>query len=262
MRDTALKMAGLDHLISQTSNSRNSEVKALIADKQQQAFENDSINSNEKAHQLLTKLAKSLNKVPKDVKASSKKTGDTSIPNNLVKVIQKLPFNGTIKVPDNQLTSFFVFGFPEDLAQYIISDYFQEFGKLKSVSIVHRARCGFITFNSRKSAESLAHTVLENGLNSNTDTAGLAILQNVPIRIAWSDIKPLTGDHSKIALVVNKVMQQLAEKDNKYEKKAINTTEPSSSNHKSKSKSSKQPSSSSSSSSSREFKSAKTDFEL
>lgn len=288
IRDTALRMAGLEHLIPESSNSRNAEVKAIKADKQQAHYEKETnlLQHNEKAKEILQKLSLGVNEDSKNNESAGqgkltssikpKKEVSTTIPANLSKIIKSLPFNGSIEIPGNTLTSFFVFGIPEDLPQYIIADFFQEFGKLKSISIIHRAKCGFVSYSSRKSAEALAQAVIRNGLNDSSKTPGMVILnQSVPVRIAWSDIKLLGSsgsDHKKIGLVVVKIMLQLAEKSKqkstkKQENQAHNSQKQSRSNkipHKSHSnnQNNSKTKSNQSNQKSTTFNSAQMDFEL
>ncbi|EGV60867.1 hypothetical protein CANTEDRAFT_100173 [Yamadazyma tenuis ATCC 10573] len=232
IRDTALRMAGLGHLVTQQSDTRNLEVKAIIADKQQAQFEKqdkETLENNEKARQILSKLASQVNETsieasPMRKASKSARTPDTSIPAGLSKVIKRLPFSGSIQSSEKELTSFFVFGIPEDCPQYEMSEYFEQFGKIRLISIIHKAKCGFVSYTSRQSAENLANSVSENGLNKNRSTPGLLLLRkSIPVRIAWSEVKQLgisSSEHKKIALVVNKVMEQLAEKDSKVSKGA------------------------------------------
>lgn len=281
IRDTALKMAGLEHLIPESLNSRNAEVKAIMADKQQSKLDKlaNSIQDNEKAREILQKLAQGLHgaetKGPSKTSTksiSSKKALDsqTTIPANLSKLIKALPFNGSIQIPNNEITSFFFFGIVDELPQYVISEYFEQFGKIKSITVIHRSKCGFVSYTSRKSAEKLAESVQLNGLNSKSSKSpGMVILNNsVPIRIAWGEVKPLGtsgADHQKLALVVNKVMLQLAEKDHKSSK-SIEASQSHTSNTKS-SKSSKTKGESSKAKPSKlaaktKYKTSAADFEL
>lgn len=215
IRDTALQMAGLPNIYS-VSSSANREVKAIIADKQEAKFRAE--GESEQAKDILLKLAEKLKGhtvAPKSAKALTKKaaavkTGDVS------KIVAKLPFGGLINVPtsDVSTTSFFIFGLSDDTPQYLITELFSKYGKLKNVTIVHRAKCGFVSFISRKSAEEFAKAVRNNGLNKSSTKAGLLLLENkYPVRVAWGKQKPLgsTGDeHQKIGQVATKVMKQLA----------------------------------------------------
>ena len=111
------------------------------------------------------------------------------------------------------------------MPQYVISDYCNKFGKIKSLSVIHRAKCGYVVFTTRKAAESFATTILENGLNKNKATPGLLILDNkYPIRVSWGKQKPLGTTNEechKLSLVIAKVMRQLAEKDKIFEDQKV-----------------------------------------
>lgn len=223
IRDTALKMAGLDNLILRGSETtKNREVKAIMADKYDEKFKTaDSKNENESkqqvARELLLKLSTRL-KDQKQRKITDKYNGNTkSI--EVLKFSRTLPFNTLITIPSSQpeLTSFFVFGIDSNLPQYSITNYAKEHGgPVLAITIVHRAKCGFITFIDRKSAEKFANHIIDNKLNPN-DNPGLIVLdKKFPVRFTWG--KPVnlgisTDDQLALSQVVNRVMKQLADKD-------------------------------------------------
>lgn len=242
IRDTALKMAGLENALGLKSSntSRNREVNAIMGDKQEAKYNdeddmNKSKEQGELARDILLKLAEKLsgntNDLVKKVPKNSKTAKNNDIINvkstDISKILGKLPLGGLIIVPESttELNSFFVFGFSDDMPQYIVSEFCNKFGKIKSLTIVHRAKCGYVTFTTRKSAESFATAILENGLNKNTSTPGLLILDNkYPIRVSWGKQKPLatTNDEChKLSLVITKVMKQLAEKDKAFEDQKV-----------------------------------------
>lgn len=217
VRDMALKMAGLPNIYSVTSSS-NREVKAIMADKQQAKFEAE--GESEQAKDILLKLAERLKGqalAPKATKSLASKPNATVKTADVSKIVAKLPFGGLIKVPESDptATSFFIFGISDDVPQYLITELFSKYGKLKNVTIVHRARCGFITFISRKSAEDFAKAIRNNGLNKSSSKAALVVLDNkFPVRVAWGKQKPLgssADEHHKIGQVAMKVMKQLAQ---------------------------------------------------
>lgn len=218
IRDTALKMAGVKS-IPGVSATRNSEVKAIMADKAELKNKLSDVNSDQAllAEEILTKLSQRLNlKIApkKEVRASSDSVKNT----DLSKVLAKLPFGGLLAVPeDESVSSFFIFGITENVPQYVISDYCKQFGKIRSLTVVHRARCGYVGFIDRKAAEKFAEDIQKNGLNKNSSTAGLLLLENkFPVRVSWGKPRPLgttNEEHSKLGLVVAKVLKQLAEKD-------------------------------------------------
>lgn len=233
IRDTALKMAGISGAlgIKSSVDSKNREVKAIMADKQEASFNdqdngNDSQDRNELARDILSKLAERLNenntmlkKTPKNAKGNKHDDIANIKGADISKILNKLPLGGLIIAPESDptLTSFFLFGFNEDLPQYVISDFCNKFGKIKSLTILHRAQCGFASFTTRKSAEGFASSISDNGLNKNKTTPGLLILDNkYPLRVSWSKQRSLGNtneEHNKLSLVITKVMKQLAEKD-------------------------------------------------
>lgn len=211
IRDTALKMAGVKTI---PHSSRNREVKAIMADKAEARNE-----QAELAEEILTKLSQRLNlkvAAKKEVRSSADSLKNT----DLSKVLAKLPFGGLLAVPeDASVTSFFMFGITESVPQYAVSDYCKLFGKIRNLTIVHRARCGYVGFTERKAAEAFAASVRGNGLNKNRSTAGLLLLEGKhPVRVSWGKPRPLgttNDEHTKLGLVVAKVLKQLAEKDAK-----------------------------------------------
>lgn len=219
LRDAALKMAGVPNEFAAASSTLNREVKAIMADKleSKQKDENFELEKNrEKAKTVLEILAAKLSDSPVQPKSTKQKTNE--VPNREVsKIVAKLPFAGTLDIPeDASAKSFFIFGFSPDMPQYVISSFCEKFGSLSVTKVVHRARCAFVTFLKRSSAEAFALHVAEKKVSRNNSTAGLIILDKYPIRIAWGNPRPLgtsNDQHSKIGLVVNKVMQQLADKD-------------------------------------------------
>lgn len=236
VRDAALKMAGISGISSGGDpllTTKNREVKAIMADKLEDKFKQgngyEEDNNGEKARDILSKLASKLNEtnpkfISKSISANSKK-GLVDIKNvDISKVISKLPFGGVITPAptDDTITSFFIFGLTDELPQYLITEYFNKFGKVKNMTILHQAKCGYITFINRLSAEAFAQEVSENGHNMNKSTPGIFILDGkYPLRASWGRQKPLgetKQEHNKLSLVVNKVLRQLAEKDKNYEK--------------------------------------------
>lgn len=219
LRDAALKMAGVPNEFAATTSTQNREVKAIMADKLEAKQKDKSTElekQREKAKAVLEILAAKLSSSPLQPKSAKQKTSD--VPNREVsKIVAKLPFTGTLSVPeDSTVKSFFIFGFNPEMPQYVITSYCEKFGTLSVIKVVHRARCAFVTFLKRSSAESFALHVLEKKISGGDVTAGLVILEKYPVRIAWGNPRLLgtTNDqHSKIGLVVTKVMQQLADKD-------------------------------------------------
>lgn len=218
IRDAALKMAGVENDYAIELSSRNNEVRAIMADKleaknalrEKASAEAKRAKARTILEALLAKLAskKSLPR-EKSAEVSSKEVS---------KVVSKLPFGGTLAVPtDTSIKSFFVFGFTLDMPQYAVSSYFETFGPLSLVKIIHRARCGFVTFTTRTAAEACAEAISRTGLSANTSTAGLVLLEKKhSVRVSWGAPRPLgttNDEQNKVGLVVANVMKQLADKD-------------------------------------------------
>ncbi|KAM9904574.1 hypothetical protein OXX79_002682 [Metschnikowia pulcherrima] len=219
IRDAALKMAGVENPHAVESQSRNAEVKALIADKIEAQSKNtsgkDSEDKREKAKAILRTLSSKL--ATGDVVRPKQR--DLEVSNKeLSKTISKLPFGGSMDIPeDASIRSFFVYGFSQHTPSYVITSFFEKFGGLSQVSILHQARCGYISYSKRSSAEKCAEHLRHIDLSKNKKTAALLLLdQKEPIRVSWGTPKTLGNtkeEQSKIAIVVNKVMKQLADKD-------------------------------------------------
>lgn len=219
IRDAALKMAGVENPYALESQSRNAEVKAIIADKIESRSKNLNLPTNaekrEKAKAILetlaAKLANSTARRPKqrELEVSNKE---------LSKVISKLPFGGTLETPEDvSVKSFFVFGFSLNTPQYTVTSVFEKFGPLALVKIVHQARCGYVSFAKRSFAEECAEYLKSQDNSKNQKTAALLLLdKKEPVRVCWGSPKHLGNskeEQNKIAIVVNKVMKQLADKD-------------------------------------------------
>lgn len=277
VRDTALRMAGLDESlgINLISNTKNREVKAIMADKQDAKFKKeDELESEQKqmAREILTKLSEKLNgddvNKPNFLKKKISNVDTKSLKHvNISKILSKLPFGGLFVVPeDTTIASFFIFGLTDSIPQYIMAEHFNKFGKTKFLTIIHKAKCGYVTFGSRESAELFAKSVLENGLNNNVTTPGLFLLNDkFPLRVSWGKPKSLGStneEHNKLSLVVDKVMKQLSEKDKAFESKAITNDAKNTSEGKKRNKQGPPQISSSTSADRVKYKAAKIDYEL
>ncbi|EGW32716.1 uncharacterized protein SPAPADRAFT_60073 [Spathaspora passalidarum NRRL Y-27907] len=266
LRDTALKLAGLEPL-SVLKSSTNREVKAIMADKLQESFSKQGKTGEDdnqtKARDILMKLAQKLNSTPKAIEGPNTNP-EVADPANVSKLSKKLPFGNSLESDKHQdITTFFIFGFPKDLPQYLVAKASEEYGKVKGIVLNHDSRCGFISFEKRESAEAFAKSIDENGLNKNKKTAGLLVLEGNPMRVCWGKQKPLaktSHENKQISLVVAKVMKQLAEKDRDFARTKA-TTSSSKSNTKSSSHSDKS-SSKRNKPSQVKYKALKDDFEI
>lgn len=232
IRDTALKMAGLEGAFGDAKMLGEGpafrETKAIKADRAEAAYRNQdetmpASEKEKKAREMLEKLSlrlteKEAHSGQKSIKSAKEllkidlKSGD------IQKVVSKLPFGGLLADDDATCTSFFVFGFDETFPQYMLTDYCSKFGTIKSIVMVHRAKCAFVTFSSKLSAQAFATEVDNNGFNNNKKTAGILVIEKYFMRAAWGHPTKLgytNDDQKKIRLVADSVMRQLAEKDNK-----------------------------------------------
>ncbi|KAI5837153.1 hypothetical protein DFP73DRAFT_487730 [Morchella snyderi] len=83
--------------------------------------------------------------------------------------------------PDDQsITSLFLTGVEDDLAEHHIRTFFTAFGPLKSIVCVHRSRCAFVNFQTRSGAEAAA-----------VSCQGKAIIAGCPLRVQWGRTRPL-----------------------------------------------------------------------
>lgn len=231
LRDAALKMAGISNQYESGEQSKNREVKAIMAEKteakQKKQAEDGEEDCGEKAKEILGQLAEKLGKTSKSVSSSRAPTVKNSGgAKEFNKIVSKLPFGGLLNAPEDiTCKSFFIFGFDPTIPQYTISEYFGKYGQLAATKIVHQARCGFVTFATRSVAEKCALSIQQDRLNGkNPNIAGLVILDSVfPLRVTWGHPKPLgasNDDYGKLALVTTKVMKQLADKSKNSGKKS------------------------------------------
>ncbi|KAI5778906.1 hypothetical protein EDC01DRAFT_712096 [Geopyxis carbonaria] len=81
---------------------------------------------------------------------------------------------------DLTITSLFLTGVEDDLAEHHIRTFFSAFGQIKSIVCVHRSRCAFVNFASRAGAEAAAESC-----------QGKAVIGGCPLRIQWGKPRPL-----------------------------------------------------------------------
>lgn len=222
LRDAAIKLAGLENPWSVENTSKNREVRANIGNKLEKTLrEGEKKSADEKKEQILAILVKLAEKLGSHAPSNPSVHKERSSGNSkeLTLAIANLPFGGTLSFPkDETATSFFVFGFSAEMPQYKLQEFFEQHGQVESVKIIHRARCGYVMYQNRALAEKCASYISEYGLSSNPNTAGLVLVDNQPIRISWGNSQKIgknNEEHVKVALVVSKVMKQLAERDSK-----------------------------------------------
>lgn len=221
LRDAALKMAGVQGITGDEPKNEISKLYVANNSEQFQTIGGASITSNaEKAKEILTKLSlASKNKV-----APKKLNDKNDLPAHIskidvTKIIAKLPFNGSLEPPkDETITSLFIFGIDESLPEYKITDYFEKFGKIKSFNCQHKARSGYITFQSRDVAEKAAGSITA----PQPKTPGLLVIENIPMRVTWGKERPLGSSNAekiKVGSVVGKILKKLS--NSKREQKSI-----------------------------------------
>ncbi|TGZ85293.1 hypothetical protein EX30DRAFT_314303 [Ascodesmis nigricans] len=81
---------------------------------------------------------------------------------------------------DTSITSLFLTGVEDDLAEHQIRTFFSGFGAIRSIVCVHRSRCAFVNFATRAGAEAAAESC-----------QGKALIAGCPLRIQWGKPRPL-----------------------------------------------------------------------
>lgn len=81
---------------------------------------------------------------------------------------------------DKRITSLFLTGVEDDLPEHAIRNFFSEYGPIKSLVCVHRARSAFVNFGTRAAAENAASSL-----------RGEAVIKGCPLRVQWGRPRPL-----------------------------------------------------------------------
>ncbi|KAI5794377.1 hypothetical protein DFH27DRAFT_516329 [Peziza echinospora] len=96
-------------------------------------------------------------------------------------VSQLPPGPQDIAPPDDQsITSLFLTGVEDDLAEHAIRNFFKAFGAIRSIACVHRSRAAFVNFQTRAAAEAAAESC-----------QGKAVIAGCPLRVQWGRPRPL-----------------------------------------------------------------------
>lgn len=216
IRDAALKMA-------KDNNESNAITKQYIAQNFEKLTEKGEIAEEYKdtdgaARDLLRQLSTAMpyykqhykDKRPQSSLQQQQHTknqiDDKALTADVTKLASKLPlYNGIINTPpkDQSITSFFIAGIEDDLPDYKIRQYFEEFGSIKTLTIIHKARCGFVTFNNRGNAEAAADALSEKD--------GRLVLNGCKLKIAWGKARSLgtsNSEHVKLAMLVKKALRK------------------------------------------------------
>ncbi|TKA22077.1 Pre-mRNA-splicing factor slt11 [Salinomyces thailandicus] len=81
---------------------------------------------------------------------------------------------------DRNITSLFITGVEDDLAEHELRSHFAQYGALRSVVCSHRSHCAFMNYIERDDAEKAAAAC-----------QGRAVIKGVPLRVQWGRPKPL-----------------------------------------------------------------------
>jgi len=232
LRDAALKMAGVQGITGDEPQNEISKLYVANNSEQFQTIGGASVTSNsEKAKEILTKLSlASKNKAPKKLNDKSDSLPAHINKIDVTKIIAKLPLNGSLDPPkDEALNTLFIFGIDDSLPEYKITDYFEQFGKIKSFNCQHKAKAGFITFQSRSIAENAAKSIT----SPQPKAPGLLIIENIPLRVTWGKERPLgtsNAEKLKVGSIISKVMKKLSGSSVKEQKKSIGNKKENSNN--------------------------------
>lgn len=213
LRDAALKMAGVQGITGDEPKNEISKLYVANNSQQFQTIGGASVTSNaERAKEILTKLslASKNNKNPKKLNDKSDQLPSHISKIDVTKIISKLPFNGSLEPPkDETITTLFIFGIDESLPEYKITDYFEQFGKIKSFNCQHKARAGFITFQTRDNAVKATQSIT----SPQPQSPGLLIIENIPLRITWGKERPLgvsNAEKIKVGSIVGKILKKFS----------------------------------------------------
>ncbi len=239
IRDAALKMTDVG---GQAPESSSDITKQFIAQNYELSLKNGATNSNDHnlkaqsaARQLLKKLANAkpytqLSKEERDeLYGNNQNQNKNNIDNSyrkkeVLKYVSKLPLKSRINPPpkDETITSLFIMGIEDDLPEYVIREYFQQFGSIKSLICLHRAKAGYVTFKSRQVAEKAAQSIPPP--QDQPNSPGKLILNKCILRVTWGHPKPLGNTYSEQAEVGRFIKKAIRPKKN-YQNISQKTTE-------------------------------------
>ncbi|KAF8473474.1 hypothetical protein BDZ91DRAFT_845904 [Kalaharituber pfeilii] len=101
---------------------------------------------------------------------------------------------------DQTITSLFLTGVEDDLAEHSIRTFFSAFGQIRSIVCVHRSRAAFVNFATRAGAEAAAESC-----------QGRAVIAGCPLRIQWGRPRPLGNlDRNQAAQMARQVRAENA----------------------------------------------------
>ncbi|KAF3934391.1 hypothetical protein ABW20_dc0106129 [Dactylellina cionopaga] len=118
---------------------------------------------------------------------------------NLPSTAQLPPGPQDIEPPmDKSITSLFLLGVEDDLAEHAIRTFFSAFGQIRSIVCVHHSRSAFVNFQTRAGAEAAAESC-----------QGKAIIAGCPLRIMWGKPRPLGNlDRAQVSAMTRPISKQ------------------------------------------------------
>lgn len=217
LRDAALKMAGSG---SSTHEASNAVIKQYIAQNYEgseeaslDAAKRRALEESDAARKLLQNLASAMpyykQRVPDQDPRTKIIAPDSAAGKALAldvgKLASKLPLNGSSKPPaDASITTLFIMGVEDDLPEHAIRAHFAQHGTVSSIVCNHRARCAFVNFVDRASAEAGARSCSPVG-------SGKLIIKGCKLRVGWSKMRPLGtshAEHTRLGQIIKKAMRQ------------------------------------------------------
>ncbi|CAA19106.1 Prp19 complex subunit, RNA-binding Cwf5 [Schizosaccharomyces pombe] len=89
---------------------------------------------------------------------------------------------------DKKIASLFLIGVEDELADYKIRKHFEQYGPLKSVVCSHRAKCAFVNFKTRSSAEIAAAASPD----------GNVVIEGFRLKVQWGKPRSLGGPEGEV----------------------------------------------------------------
>lgn len=119
---------------------------------------------------------------------------------------------------DQTITSLFLTGVEDDLAEHSIRTFFSAFGQIRSIVCVHRSRAAFVNFASRAGAEAAAESCQGRAVGMFPNAQIFIILNHglltmrvlvagCPLRIQWGRPRPLGNIDRTQAAQIGKELQ-------------------------------------------------------
>jgi pre-mRNA-splicing factor RBM22/SLT11 len=81
---------------------------------------------------------------------------------------------------DPTIMSLFLTGVEDDLPEFKIREFFNKFGKLRSIVCSHMSHCAFVNYTTRQSAEAAAEAL-----------QGRTVIAGCPLRVQWGKPRPI-----------------------------------------------------------------------